>query len=452
MTNKLNVAEMIRITLLVILSLVFQLFSSPAFAHKTDATIRLEPHTYSGVRGNEPGNQMLIFGNLNWHKPQEETRYPWQVKLHGDFETLGRKDNSVDIDRAWIQIPVSQEAGPVLTAGRIHPFDISHHPDAKRPWGLLAQSHAQNRSVLLGNPMVEGVFPEPTLQGWVGAHAWSDSSYSKSFQYGFSATPVFIPSMGSQVDYSRPDEFRSGRFGRRPPAYVEMKGKKYPIVYELDTSDLSSEVLQPQLMGQTYARVKHDQLSWESWVAVRRAPSIEPDLETKGVLNISDSKPHVVAKVKPHFRQKWSSSLTQRFTHRKAPLQSAFISSVEIDELGAVGSEWGVDSKLFAVSYLNQYTPMKPSSDFSFKTESYTDHLVQFEGRIPTSFCTLYGGTKHNIYSNSSWLRGGVRSAVTDSLNVDFGVDLFTGDHDTYFGEWRSNDRIYLGINWRLGS
>jgi hypothetical protein len=125
---------------------------------------------------------------------------------------------------------------------------------------------------------------------------------------------------------------------------------------------------------------------------------------------------------------------------------------VEIDQRGAIGSEWGVDSKLFAISYLHQYTPAKPVGKASYHTEAYTDHLIQFEGRIPTSFCTIYGGTKHHIFSNGSWIRGGVRTEVSDSLNIDFGADVFTGDSNTYFGEWRSNDRVFLGINWRLGS
>ena len=39
-----------------------------------------------------------------------------------------------------------------------------------------------------------------------------------------------------------------------------------------------------------------------------------------------------------------------------------------------------------------------------------------------------------------------IRHNLTDSLIVDAGIDLFTGDPDTFWGRWDNNDRLFLTI------
>jgi hypothetical protein len=417
-------------------------WSVSAFGSQTTSSLRLEPHRYFGKRGNEPAQQLIIQGKLDWFDAQ--TDYPWRLTLHGDFETLGRKDNSVDIDRAWIEVPLS---GPTLFVGRIHPYDISRSFEATRPWGLLAQSQAQNRSILLGSPFSDGPYPSPILQGWIGAHVWSDATHLKTFQYGFSATPVFIPSMGSSVNFDAPIASRVGRFGRQPPGYVELHGRRFPVNYKLDTSEVVSEILQPQLMGQTYVHGNSEKAHWESWMAVSRAPSIDPELDTKGQLDLRGERIEAIAQVKPHFLQKWSASMSNRVSARANKDYSLF-STVQWTQGGAIGAEVGANAPYIGVSYLNRFSTRASL----FDSASYTDHLVQFEGRVPISNLTAYGGAKYHIFNQGSWIRAGVRTQVNSALGLDMGMDLFTGRNGSYFSEWRTNDRLYVGLNWKLGS
>lgn len=443
---KLKVAEnTLKSSLLLALALVPSLAAQAA---KKEAHIRADPHHYSAPRGNDPMNQMVIQSRWDWER--DEGKYPAKISLHGDFEMMGRKDNSIDLDRAWIQIPVGE--GPMMTFGRIHPFDVSHHYEANRPWGMAAQSHAQNRGILLGSPLAGDVFPQPVIQGWIGAHAWSDRTYKKPFQFGISATPVFIPSMGSSVSYGNPIETRASRFARQPPGFVEMNGKRYPVRYDIDTSKIAHEILQPQWMGQTYYRAENAKIKWETWVTVRRAPSVDPELETKAALDLRQNTPEVAISVKPKFPQKWTTSFTQKITPVSFSKDSSLFSSVEYQQGGKLGTEIGIDTKYFMLSHMNEYQFFKRYSPYDIEGAPYSHHLFQAEGRIPTSFATFYGGTKYHLMTRGTWVRGGVRVPLTPSLDVDSGMDVFVGDKNTYFGDWRGNDRVYLGINWRVGS
>lgn len=93
---KLKVAEnTLKSSLLLALALVPSLAAQAA---KKEAHIRADPHHYSAPRGNDPMNQMVIQSRWDWER--DEGKYPAKISLHGDFEMMGRKDNSIDLDRA----------------------------------------------------------------------------------------------------------------------------------------------------------------------------------------------------------------------------------------------------------------------------------------------------------------------------------------------------------------
>lgn len=431
------------------IALVVLIVSLPGFAQSsTQAEIRVDPHQYLGGRGSEPMSQLAIQGKLDWSNLSSP--YPWKIQLHGDFESMGRKDNSIDIDRAWVEIPLEKESGPLVVLGRIHPLDISRNFEAKRPWGYLAQSQPQNRGILLGSPFTNGVFPDPTIQGWLGGHFWSDSRYQKAFQWGVSASPVFVPSMGASVDYSGPVASRAGRFGRQAPGYVEIKGQRYSIDYEIDTSEISNEVLQPQLMAHTYGRLGGPSLQWESWLVIRRAPSVEPTLTAVGKLDLRENTPQARATVRPTFPERFSTSLSQRITSDSLPKNSALFTSLEWEETGRFGGEIGFEIWNISLAYANEYRPARDTA-YSLEDAPYSQHLLQVDAKLPASFATFYGGAKWHFTTGGAWIRAGVRSDITKTLGVDLGTDLFVGGRDSFFGEWRTNDRVYLGLTWRLG-
>ncbi|MCM2324031.1 MAG: hypothetical protein NDJ90_12295 [Oligoflexia bacterium] len=397
--------------------------ASATDTHANQVTgVTLAPHVYSGKRGSEPSFQSVVSSQVKWE--EEKT---WQLSAHFQGETLGRRDASVDLDRAWLR------TGQV-TWGRAHPWEVSENPNATRPWHLLAQSQPQNRGILLGEglaptPISPTSFPAPILLGWIGAHYWSGPITDSEFQWGLSASPFFVPSLGSEVLLSGPTGASTARFGRRPPELLDADGVRLPIRYELDRSNLLEDVLlQPQLMAQ--ARWK------ETWLTLSRAPAPGPTPDTSGFLRVSDSGVQAVAVVKPRFPQLWTSTLTQRWN-------PSLLTSLLASSDGVSAAELRLEKPAWALSY---------SSKLSGPDALFLEHLVQ--GEIRASFRAFSGslGAMSHLGQGDLWLRAGVTHPVSDRGNVRLGFDIFSGPDGSYFGEWRTNDRLFLNLEWQVGT
>ncbi len=113
------------------LSLVLGAFCLLNPAHARDSSFSVEPHAYGGARGNEPKAQNVVRTFQAWGNPSvgdDSSFDAWSVQLHFEGETLGRRDVSFDIDRAWVR-------SGSFTFGRVHPWDLSGSLEAHRPWG-----------------------------------------------------------------------------------------------------------------------------------------------------------------------------------------------------------------------------------------------------------------------------------------------------------------------------
>lgn len=60
----------------------------------------------------------------------------------------------------------------------------------------------------------------------------------------------------------------------------------------------------------------------------------------------------------------------------------------------------------------------------------------------------FFAGYKVHIVNGGNWTRGGLRFSFSDRAHLDVGADMFVGGAETYFGEWRSNDRLFAALNW----
>jgi hypothetical protein len=422
------------------------LATAPAFAEIGDilerdrsaSHVRIGPNIYTGSRGTEPNEQLVALLQQYWSNDSKRT--PWEVKLHLEVECQGARDVSVDVDRAWLAIPVGGEphSAPSFYLGRIHPWDLSHHPAATDPWGLLAQRSPQNRGLLLGY----GYSPDeteanPIILGWIGAHFWSPKG---PFKYGFSFSPIFIPSMGSEVTVSESGPASARRFARRPPGYIDLNGRTHPLRLAVDRSRLWQDVLlQPQLAAQGALEISPD---LEIWATVSRAPAPDPSYTSDGYLKVSDTDIEGVATIHPLFVQRWDFSLSPRW-RPGLPLNTAVVGAIFGSTDHSWGSSLGIENRFFDFSLLHE-------ASVGMGGPSYSDLLAQGHGRVAIGDFEPFAGFKTHLRTSDAWLNGGVRYAMTAKTKVELGTDVFSGGANSYFGEWRANDRVYLVVQWRV--
>ncbi len=399
----------------------------------TVGSLRVEPHSYPSAVSYNPAFQMVTNGRLRWFEPKK-----WEVELHVEAETQGRRDVLFDVDRAWYAINLDDDFTALL--GRVHPYDVSHHHSRYRAWGLLASRQSQDRGLLLGSGMrATSLSPDPTLMGWLGFH----TRWGKLDNWGlsFSATPFFIPSLGPEIVFSDNAPAYWGRFARRVPERVRIEGQEYPVTLRVDRSQIWSDViLQPQAMGQAWWRYTK---KFKGWFTASRAPSPDASFPTDSYLKINENGVTAYALVHPKFFPRWEGTLTHEFdiTDRFTLWTSLLAASDQ-----SHGGEAGVRLGPATFSLLHEWRPDAASDD-------YRDLLGQLDVRqeLFTDF-ELYAGLKRHFRQNDLWARFALRLALAKETKLDIGTDIFHGSDRSYFGEWRANDRLFAALQWELGS
>ncbi len=406
------------------------LFCSSTFA----SHLRLDPHYYSGPRGSEGRQQFVIQAFKSWENAREKKDH-WKISFHYEGEAAGRRNMALDLDQAWYQFNVS---GSKITLGRIHPWYISSHPQTQYPWGYLAHHHSQNRGLALGYGYDGTNTPSPTLSGWMGFHFFSQ--LSEDLNWGISATPFFIPSMGSLSSVE--DLNQVGRFGRRPPGTVEINGSKFPIRYQLTKSQIFEDiVLQPQAMGQVHWK---NHPHWPGWWSISYTPTPNPAVDTDGYLSLESGGIEAVAIVTPKFPYRWKTDLHQRWSLSK---ESYLMASLLWASNYIWGYEMGIGTNFYQISLLNEqaWGPV----DLNYQGD-YSEWLLQADVQLILSKLTWYGGIKQHLERWGQWIRSGVKFQLWRQASVDLSLDIFGGNEQSYYGEWRTNDRASAVFTWRF--
>lgn len=403
----------------------------------SSTSLRVDPHQYPGLRGSEPQEQLVFSVNQRFSDPLPAT--PSELAFHLAAEARGRRDVSIDLDRAWIR------AGS-FTFGRLHPFDVSSHPDAHRPWGLVGSGQPQSKGLLLGYEYSSSnLEPSPLLLGLIGVHFWSDPLKEESFQWGFSASPLFIPTMGSEVTLSGKEPASVARFARRPPGNVLVDGKTYPLYFEIDSSRLWQDVL---LNPQAYLQFRYE----NTWLVLSQAPSPDPVASSlEDYLIVSPDALYAYARVAPRFEQRTGVALTQKLPLLNGDIPTSAFTTLSLYSNSYWGYEGGIEAGFVTLSLLEERNFGEAlSSSFRTSESRYTDLLGQLDLRIPIQDFQLSAGAKHHLRQDDLWLRAGVGYQMNRSLSFQSNLDIFAGPDASYFGEWRSNDRISLVMQWEF--
>jgi len=409
-----------------------------AVASPYQGHLGLDSHFYSGPREAEPTSQLIPQAVLDVSEPGRE------VRLHFEMETRGQRDLSLDLDRAWIEFPVF--GSDALALGRQHPWDHSEFSEKDRPWGILGHTQPQNLGINLGYGLnSDSREAQPILLGWLGANYWSDRADKSWFAFGASFTPLFVPTLGSSVSLGF-DRTTTTRFGRRPPGYVAIDDTVVPLRFEVDRSRVWEDVLlHPQILLQARLRPTPE---LSTWIGYLRAPDPDPKIDSTEYLNVAGDTIVAQAAIRPRFPQRQLVFVAQEW---QLSAVKVFGTAFATDDSKA-GGELGLKFPFLSLSLGHEVTWKDLDPDFAYRPPLYGAWLAQTELRVPFGDFWTYFGWKHHLHLGDRWLQAGIGWGVTSHLTLDLRGDIFAGSDQSYFGEWRTNDRVGLLMRWELGT
>jgi len=435
----------------------------------------IEPTLYAAPRGSEGTQQVMGLLQIQRNRPENGFFFA----AHLQAETLGSQNLNGDLNRIGYH---SKESWGEVTVGRIHPWETgvqSVDPSglplwnpSYRAWSLHGQTQAQNLGLELGFPNLnappESAFRNPILAGWLGAHVWIPEGPSIPIDFSASASPFFLPTIGSQVRFSESQATQIGRFGRSPPNTVQVGDALLPLYYRINSENLIQEVvLQPQFMIQARVRSQNsaeegwlEKAQWDSHFWISRAPQPDPVADAEGTIRVSESEIAAVAEVTPAFPQRWTFGLSERVRIPTWNVDLHLDMNAALSSSGKnlpPGAQIGLQAQALGLnwyfSYLYRANP-SGSTSMGTPTESLFENSL-FQAEIRKTFSERWHfsfGSQAHLHENSSlWLASALTyTPIASALRLQLTGDVFAGGIGSYFGEWRANDRVALvaSYNW----
>lgn len=421
-------------------------------AWSADATPRAElglfQQNYFYHRGIQEGplSQVIPFG---WVRTESKIGSRWRVftQSHIQVEAVGLKQTAWDSDRFYLEYtrpsPAEGVAGYRVLFGRAHPLEEVGSPDALRPWGLVGQSFPSTQGLAIGVGVGGGrSHDDPMLAGWLGVQGELNWGRTRLL---VAASPLFIPGQGPGWIIDPKGELEGGRFAVSPPTQVALGGVELGFRPEIDVSQISRELLQPQVG----VWINHEAglHRWElgAWMA----PDPSPSIETESWLQVGADQVWVAARIKPHFPELGHGTLTHRMrladlgalgewhTYQTVRLQTAPSSSGS----GRLAGELGLRNGVLDLAVTHDFSPTSASP-------LHERIWVDAHGAIPGTRGWLVGSlrwvTDASLKSSWFWVRAEIKEWI------EAGYQVFDGEPSQVFGQWSRNDQFYILTRWRL--
>ena len=433
--------------------------------------LTLEPTLYAGSRSEEPMGQAMTL--LQITRDRRETGF--FLSTHLQFEAIGKNGINFDLDRLGY---LSRESWGTVTVGRVHPWELEELPVQENglpnpsqklgPWSLHGQTQSQNLGLELGFPMQTneiGAFRSPFLAGWVGVHIHVPESATIPISFSASASPLFIPTIGGQVRFSEDESTQTGRFGRTPPEKIEVSGTDLPLYYRLNTDHIWDDILlQPQFMIQASHHSTSSAIEgafrsarWSSHFWISRAPQPDPAAKASGTIRVSGDEITALAEITPSFPQRWTFGFTESLVLPESALSFHFDMNAAIGtennslplgaEVGANGQTFGIQWAASLLHRLPKSSQPSSSGVTSNPDASLDRTLAQVEVRSHPSepWVAAIGAKTQLSHPYSTWISSTVTYLpLASHWKWQLCAELFGGSSGTYFGEWRTNDRLAL--------
>lgn len=347
-----------------------------------------------------------------------------------------------------------------LTLGRFQPALPLRGEKTQAPG--LRLSHRSAVGANWGQNQMDALFPRVT--GWVGAGVSHRFGSGVFVQAAYS--PLFIPTLGPQLDLSRDTSPQGSRYTRLPPQRVQIGEAVLPLRYEVDAGDLSEILFQHQAfasVGVDYPGFFLQALAWS-------APSPDPELDVEGRLRVgeaaspsdtsgsdtsgsgtsgsaSENPADVLVVAKPTFPRRHYAALRAHFgTGWFAPEVSwvqELTQGISTFSL-ALHSRWWIGGAEVhpAFGWLHRFG-VKPSGPV--QSADYADRLGWLSIALQWGkFRPQVVWEKHFTHPGQ-WFRMRVDYLLDENFALFSSLSLLTGGDQSYYGAWRSLDSFGVG-------
>jgi len=286
--------------------------------------------------------------------------------------------------------------------------------------------------------------------GWLGIG--SRVRLYKNLTLGFQYSPLFIPTLGPTIVYSKDDAPSSeSPFARLPPASVKLDAEtQLPLRIALDEIDMRKLLLQDQFFAAlNYTYPELFSLSLFAW----DSPSPTPTTTTTEMLRVSGDDVYILVNATAAFprRQRTGVALSSTFIDMQAVYEQA-------------GGLLTLSSALKLYSYLQigflhtirgaQNNDAGDSGEESGEIVSplLDEKMAWISASLPLFYSLKLSGRllkNMNVVNDGASLNLTAQYDFTSYASIYSTLQLFAGGDNSYFGTWRNLDFITTGVSAR---
>ncbi len=363
-----------------------------------------------------------------WQRPH------YEAMLYSDLEfaTQNRLGKNFDLGTTVYRTEFSDQL--LLSVGRFYPLEEFSEYYTRSSIDALGINWSVNEK----NPT------EVRPVGWLGIGA--RGRLYKNLTIGFQYSPLFIPTLGPTIIYSKDDTPNSeSPFARLPPTMVKLDDEtQLPLRIALDEIDMKKLLLQDQFfVALNYTYPDFFSISLFAW----DAPSPTPTTTTSATLRVSNDDVYVLV------------NAAAAFPRRKrvgANLSSTFLDLQTVYEQDSKSLTLSSALKLYSylqIGFLHTFENSEPTTSENTDTEIVSPKLdkklawISASLQLFSSF-KLSGKLLKNIDAVNDGASLGLTAQYdfTSYASLYSSLQLFAGSDQSYFGTWRSLDFITTGV------
>ena len=350
--------------------------------------------------------------------------------LFSEFELTKNSPKYYDLGTSLYRFKTNRLS---LSFGRFHPleeFNSNYSSDALDALGANWVLNEQN-------PL------NVRTSGWLGLG--SLIKITKNLNMAFQYSPIFIPTLGPSISYSKEDIPKSNSpFARTPPTKVKFSDETYlPIRVTLDDIDVADTVLQNQyFLSLNYNYSPKTTISLFGW----SAPEPIPEVHTNELLKVSSDDLYVLVNASPEFPRENNLGLNlsskyydAQTIYKSKTEEFSFSTSLKLPHYISLG---------FLHTFRKKEKSKKDDEELIYPRKD--DKLIWLKSEL-TFLTSLKLKTKilKNLdkVNNGLNLNFGISYSLNSIVHFHSNIQVFTGNDDSYYGTWRGLDFITTGIS-----
>ncbi len=360
------------------------------------------------------------------------------TRINVYYESGAQGTWSIDPDPLRYDLHLDDAGKSFFWIGREHPLNLTRSSPVEAT-DALGTVWAQNQLNALN----------PTVSGWIGAGLKQNLGSNWSLLLTYS--PIFLPTFGPSLGFSDSGDLHPARFSRLPPATVNTGGATLPIRYQLEIGQITDLVLRPQY----FAGIAHDEETVYMDAYFYSAPRPNAVPITTATLSVTPSVVNAKVQIDPQFpREYWTGMRTQfkdvlfqpalelvqglhQWTEHYASL-SGYFDSPQINP-NVVARTTRISFGILT-HFQKQFEDPKFSDMMVFlKLPLDLTNELSFRNILQSTLLT----GKRSFYWMSEF-----EYAFTKTFSAMSSLRVLSGENYSYFGDWRSEDTISLGLRY----